>query len=54
MSYRRGAWERMMRERAEELALKRNLTPVQVSERTGLRIEACRHIFRRLGVPYGN
>lgn len=35
-------------------AVKRNLTPVQVSERTGLRIEACRHIFRRLGVPYGN
>ena len=54
MSYRRGCWERMMRERAEELALKRNLTPAQVSERTGLRIEACRHIFRRPGVPYGN
>ena len=33
----------MMRERAEELALKRNLTPAQVSARTGLRIEACRH-----------
>lgn len=54
MSYRRGAWERMMRERAEELALKRNLTPAQVSARTGLSIEACRHIFKRLGVPCGN
>ena len=37
---------------AEELALKRNLAPAQVSARTGLRIEACRHIFRRLGIPY--
>lgn len=27
---------------------------VQVTARTGLRIEACRHIFRRLSVPYGN
>lgn len=52
MSYGRGAWERMMRERAEEPAPKRNLTPAQVSERTGLRIEARRHIFWRPGIPY--
>ena len=52
MSYGRGCWERMMHERAEEPALKRNLTPAQVSDRTGSRIEACRHIFRRLGIPY--